>query len=299
MTPRNPHVLVVDDEPANVDIVRRVLEGAEYRVSSSADGEEAWQQLQDPSFPLVHAILLDRMMPHLDGMGLLARLQADPRLRRIPVIFLTADRNADLVSESIQAGAYYHLTKPFDRALLLSLVEATVKVRTDLLEMEHQLLAASQATGLLEEAAFRFRRPEEARALATLLSQACPDPYSAALGLWELFQNAVEHGNLELTYEDKGRLLKNRELEEELRERLGRSPYQDRWVQVHYRRDAQGHLYTIRDEGPGFDWTRFLELHPDRAFHSHGRGIAMARQLCFQSLDYQGRGNVVVARITV
>lgn len=297
--PRSPHVLVVDDEPANVDIAQRVLQANGYEVSIATDGEEAWERLQDPAFPLVHALLLDRMMPRLDGMGLLARIQEDPRLRRIPVIFLTADPNAELVSQSIQAGAYYHLTKPFERPLLLSVVESTVKARAELLDMEHQLESASRAASLLHHGEFRFQRPEEARALANLLSQACPDPYSAALGLWELFQNAVEHGNLELTYEDKGRLLRERGLAEELEERLSRAPFNQRWVRVSYTRDHLGHTFTITDEGPGFEWDRYLDLHPDRAFHSHGRGIAMARQLCFRSVEYQGRGNAVTARISV
>lgn len=295
--PQTPHVLVVDDEITNVDIVQRVLESQGYEVSTALDGESAWELLQDPALPMVHTIILDRMMPNLDGMGLLARLQQDQRLRRIPVIFLTADRNAELISQSIQAGAFFHLTKPIERSLLFSALESTVKLRAEFMDLEHQLESAGRATSLLHAAEFRFRRPEEARALATLLSQSCPDPYGAALGLWELFQNAVEHGNLELTYEDKGRLLKSRELEAELEHRLSQPPYGDRVVRVSYARDHLGHRFTITDEGPGFEWSRFLELHPDRAFHSHGRGIAMARQLCFQELEYQGRGNVVIARI--
>jgi anti-sigma regulatory factor (Ser/Thr protein kinase) len=53
---------------------------------------------------------------------------------------------------------------------------------------------------------------------------------------------------------------------------------------------------TITDEGKGFDWNPFLDFDPDRAYDLNGRGIAMARMLGFESLEYQGAGNVVVAR---
>ncbi len=293
----HPHILLVDDEVLNQDVLRRTLEAASYEVLVAGDGEEAWSLLMDPACPPIQAILLDRMMPRLDGMGLLARLQGDHRLRRIPVVLQTADANPALVAESIRAGAFYHLTKPFQREVFLTIVEAAVKERLDVEEVQQRLDAAAHAATLLHQAEFRFQRTEEGRALASLLSQACPEPYDAVLGLWELFLNAVEHGNLELTYEDKGRFLKERQLTQEIERRLMQAPYRDRWVKVTYQRDLEGHLYTIEDEGPGFDWSRYLDLDPERAFHSHGRGIAMARHLCFASLTYQGRGNRVVARI--
>lgn len=297
MLSSHPHILLVDDEELNQDVLRRTLEAASYDVLVAGDGEEAWSILTDPDTPPIQAILLDRMMPRLDGMGLLARLQEDHRLRRIPVVLQTADGNPDLVAESIRAGAFYHLTKPFQRDLFLTIVEAAVKERLDVEEVQQRLDSAARAATLLHQAEFRFQRTEEGRALASLLSQACPEPYDAVLGLWELFLNAVEHGNLGLTYEDKGRLLKERTLNQEIEARLTQAPYRDRCVKVTYQRDAEGHLYTIEDEGAGFDWSRYLDLDPERAFHSHGRGIAMARHLCFSELSYQGRGNIVVARI--
>ena len=53
--------------------------------------------------------------------------------------------------------------------------------------------------------------------------------------------------------------------------------------------------YRIEDQGEGFDWRKYLEISPERAFHTHGRGIAMSRMLCFDSLEYVGKGNEVRA----
>jgi len=57
--------------------------------------------------------------------------------------------------------------------------------------------------------------------------------------------------------------------------------------------------FTVRDEGNGFDWKRFIDIEPSRAFDNHGRGIVIARTLSFDSLEYRGCGNEVVAQIHV
>ena len=71
------------------------------------------------------------------------------------------------------------------------------------------------------------------------------------------------------------------------------------WKQIRriaLRRDGNEIEFTISDEGAGFDWLPYLQLDPDRAFDLNGRGIAMANMLGFSSLEYQGAGNIVVAR---
>jgi anti-sigma regulatory factor (Ser/Thr protein kinase) len=68
-------------------------------------------------------------------------------------------------------------------------------------------------------------------------------------------------------------------------------------VTVTLSREAGDITLTIQDEGDGFDWRKYLEFDPERAFDPHGRGIAMARMMSFDALDYQGNGNTVVVKI--
>jgi anti-sigma regulatory factor (Ser/Thr protein kinase) len=63
-------------------------------------------------------------------------------------------------------------------------------------------------------------------------------------------------------------------------------------------RDAGGITLTIRDEGDGFAWQKYLDFDPERAFDPNGRGIAMARMMSFDAVEYQGNGNTVVLKIT-
>ncbi len=293
MIDSRPHILLVDDEPYNLEILEEYLEGEPYALHRAADGEEAWAFLSAPDCPVLHTILLDRMMPKLDGLGLLARIKGVPRLAGIPVILQTADAAPERVAEGIKAGAFYYLTKPFERSVLLSVVGSAVKERLQVEDIQRRLDDGIRGATLLDQGTFTYRTPDQARILATLLSQACPAPEHAALGLWEMLINAVEHGNLEISYGRKTELLDAGQMETEIQARLEQEPYASRRVVVGFERRGPQVTITITDEGPGFDWRRYLELDATRAFHSHGRGIAMARQLSFTSVEYRGRGNEV------
>ncbi len=292
---RTPRILLVDDTPLNLEALEAALKSDQYAMDSAEDGLEAWEILnRDPHY---QAVLLDLMMPRLDGMSLLLRLKADDRFRHLPVILQTADPSPDRVAEGIQAGAFYYLVKPLHRQVLRSVVRAAVEERIHLEEVLKDADARARSADLLKRAEFVFRTPEDARALSALLIRVFPDPERVSLGIWELLVNAVEHGNLEISYAEKTELIHDQRLAQEVEARLAQPAYQDRRARVWIERDAGGISLTVEDEGPGFDWSKYLELSPERAFHTHGRGIAMARQISFDELEYEGRGNRVVARV--
>jgi anti-sigma regulatory factor (Ser/Thr protein kinase) len=149
---------------------------------------------------------------------------------------------------------------------------------------------------LLSQGEFTFRTLEEARGIAATLAGLCRDGTGSGLGLVELLVNAVEHGNLGITYAEKSRLRQTFEWEHEIDRRLATEPYASRRARVTLRRDGNEIEFIVTDEGNGFDWKPYLNLDPDRAYDLNGRGIAMAKMLGFNSLEYQGKGNVVVTR---
>ncbi|KPC53091.1 response regulator [Amantichitinum ursilacus] len=293
---RKPRLLIVDDEPFNLEILSEHLADANYEVVTAEDGEAAWDLLaRDRAFD---AILLDRMMPRMDGMALLARLKQQPELLQVPVIMQTAVGAAENVREGLAAGAYYYLIKPFQRDMLLAIVGAAVDFYKEKRQLEQQLVSQAGSYGLLVRGEFCFRTLEEARQLTLLLSHACPEPQRVALGLSELLVNAVEHGNLAIRYSEKTRLLQQGRWQDEIEARLANPTYAARQVHVGFVRTANEITVTITDEGEGFDWRPFLEFSPERAFDPHGRGISMARMLSFDQIEYQGNGNQVVARVS-
>lgn len=114
-------ILLVDDHPLNRDMLGRRLERIGYHVQQAADGRQALNILQDTPIDL---ILLDIMMPELDGYGVLQALRADPQRRHIPVIILSALDDMGSIVRGIELGADDYLPKPFDPVLLKARIEA-------------------------------------------------------------------------------------------------------------------------------------------------------------------------------
>jgi CheY-like chemotaxis protein len=287
-------ILTVDDEPIIQMIVEETLTSSGYLVDQADDGESAWSMLQAQTYEL---IVLDRMMPGLDGLALLRRIKADPRWHALPVIMITAAGTPKDIRDGMMAGAYYYLTKPFDAGLLrlmVGIVVAESVTRRRLKETGVQ--CRDIALTLFDHGEARFRTLDDAHRLAAALSVLSDgDDTHADTGLLELLVNAVEHGNLGLTYEDKARLRLAGEWEAEVERRLTLAPWSSRFARLAFRRDADTVVFTVTDQGNGFDWRPYMEFAAERAFDLNGRGIAKANVISFSALEYLGNGNTVVA----
>jgi DNA-binding response OmpR family regulator len=116
-------ILIVDDEPPILDLVRFTLEDAEVRVVEASDGVEALALARRLRPDL---ILLDVHMPRLDGLEACRQIRRDPALARTPIVMLTAAGQEADRARGREAGADEYLTKPFSPLALLALVEALV-----------------------------------------------------------------------------------------------------------------------------------------------------------------------------
>ena len=292
-------LLVVDDEEFNRDILQDLLSSANYAVTLAADGEEAWEIL-DRGQHNFSAILLDRMMPRLDGMGLLARMKGSKRFSAIPVIFQTAVDHPTEVAEGIKAGAFYYLIKPVNKEVLFAIVQSAVSTFNipDNLNLAVNQVETALAD-LLLRSEFQLRTLLEARTLANALSGYYPQPQRVVLGISELLINAVEHGNLGISYQEKSRLLQEGGWEGEIERRLSLPENISKTVTVQLERKPHEMSLIISDCGAGFEYTNYLEISAERAFDPNGRGIAMSRMMSFDTLEYQGKGNQLVAVVRI
>ncbi len=166
-------ILVVDDAEANVAFLVDVL-GEEYDVSVALDGSQA---LEEAALRPPDLVLLDIVMPEMDGYAVCLRLKADPRLREIPIIFLTAVDQANAKTRGFELGAVDYVTKPFNVA------ELRARVRTHL-ALQRATRALQRQNEILEEkVAERTReilltRDVTFHALATLVE--CRSPETGA-----------------------------------------------------------------------------------------------------------------------
>jgi DNA-binding response OmpR family regulator len=147
-------VLIADDETVSRRMLERALTRWSYEVVTATDGEQAWALLQQPDPPTI--MVLDWLMPRLDGIAICRRVRAHPLLRSAYVILLTSRTAKEDVVEGLQAGADDYVTKPFDTSELRARMQVgvrVVKLQSALAErvrdLEDALSRVKQLQGLL------------------------------------------------------------------------------------------------------------------------------------------------------
>jgi len=151
---QTPKILIVDDEPFNVDYLEQELEDLAYATVSACNGQVALEQVAAEAPDMV---LLDIMMPVMDGFEVLSRLKADKRWRDIPVVIISALNDMDSVVKGIEMGAEDYLPKPFDPVLLYARINACLEKkrrRDQEVEYLRQVERLTEAAAAVEENRF-------------------------------------------------------------------------------------------------------------------------------------------------
>src|SRR6266498_3225302 len=121
-----PRILIVDDTPANVHILQTRLAAHGYDIVTATDGEAALAAVRDAGPDL---ILLDVMMPKMDGFEVCRRLRADASLPFTPIILVTAKTDPKDIVAGLEAGGDEYLTKPVDQAALVARVKSMLRIK--------------------------------------------------------------------------------------------------------------------------------------------------------------------------
>jgi CheY-like chemotaxis protein len=119
-------ILVVDDDENILSLERTILEQKGFDVTAAGGGAEALKLLGEHAFDLV---LLDVMMPEIDGFTVCRKIKEDPRLKDVPVIFLTAKGGGEALAEGFESGAVMYINKPFTANKLLTIVNTMLESR--------------------------------------------------------------------------------------------------------------------------------------------------------------------------
>ena len=122
-------ILVVDDDENILNLEKTILEQKGFSVTTAGGGNEALKVLAQEGFDL---ILLDVMMPEVDGFTVCRKIKDDPRLKEIPVIFLTAKGGGEALAEGFESGAVMYINKPFTANKLLTIVNTMLEPGTNL-----------------------------------------------------------------------------------------------------------------------------------------------------------------------
>jgi two-component system, NtrC family, sensor kinase len=160
-----PRVLLVDDSTGNREILRRFLEHQGYDITTSDDGQKCLRLLEEGNFELV---LLDVVLPVLDGFQVLKRIKANPALRSTPVILISALDESSRAVHGIQMGADDYLVKPFDPVLLKARIDASIEKKRLRMEEKRRADELEAALNELRQAQDRMVAQEKLASLGAL-----------------------------------------------------------------------------------------------------------------------------------
>jgi two-component system sensor histidine kinase/response regulator len=182
-SPEDSVILVVDDVPSNIQLVGSILRVAGYQVLPASDGPQALGYARNP--PLPDLILLDLVMPDMDGFEVCRRLKSAPETSAIPIIFLTAAVESGQIVKGLELGGVDYVTKPFNPPELLA------RVRTHL-ELKH-------SREILARTAERLRElNKEKNEFLGIAAHDLKNPICSFIGLAEYMQSTPNLGKIEL-----------------------------------------------------------------------------------------------------
>lgn len=287
------NILLVDDDPLFIKLISPLLSKEGYSLLTAADAADAQIILKQNS-QNISVVLLDWEMPQMSGIDLLKWIRNQPEFESIQVIMQTGLDKPENIKEGIDAGAYFYLTKPIKREILLSTIRAAILDHEHQSELLSKLRQAENSFRLIDEAIFRFHTVSEGEFLAVRIANICKVP-EEAMYVSELLTNAVEHGNLGITYEEKTRLIEGGLLQQEIARRISMPDFFEKTVKVCMKKNDGTLSLIIEDQGEGFDYDKYLQFDDSRIFDNHGRGIAIANS--YLNIKYLEKGNKVMVNL--
>ncbi len=290
------YILVIERNDSLTNLVMSTLCAVGYRTVFVNDINEALLALSH-SAPQYQGVLLDLNSVDSSDYRLVKKLMHLAHKQKLPFVLSGGnDSNQALIRGLSDDSACFQTESMPPEALI-----AVFAYPRPLADSQKKINPPGSnpfkiPPGLIS-AKFHFKTTQEAKTLAEIIANIFPDPERVILGLNELMLNAIEHGNLGISYFEKSLLLEQGIWLEELTKRLNMSTNASRLVEMEVIHESDRITVTIKDQGQGFDWHQFMDFAPERLSERHGRGIAMARMLSFDTLEYLDGGRMAKATV--
>jgi len=283
-------ILIIDDEKPVRDVLNIALSEEGYESYQAPSGELGFELFKSSEPDIV---LTDVMMPGIDGIEVTKRMKV--QRDDIDVVVMSGFGTEELVVNALRAGASNYIKKPIVFDELFKILDDIIfkrenrkrfEIFREIVESEHKDIAigndVSRVWGAVNQILFN--------------AQAVADPNSLegmCIGLYELLINAIEHGNLGITFREKSDALQNNTYRELLESRMKRADSEGMVVRIESDYEPSSITVEIRDQGEGFDLSTLPDLKDAEAILlDHGRGVLLAT-LFYDSVDYSEPGNCV------
>jgi CheY-like chemotaxis protein/anti-sigma regulatory factor (Ser/Thr protein kinase) len=288
-------VLIADDEPAILTFLQEVLQSHGFEVLRAKNGQEALELYSKhrPEFTLT-----DIMMPGMNGLDLLRQIR--DLNQEAAVILMTGAGTEAYAVEALRGGAINYFHKPIDINELTSTLNRYAALAAG---FDYENYAAE----FLEKEVIHIKLRNDithANHVVSLVVNRCrsifplSELFTLRFGLYEMIINAIEHGNLGITYDEKSAALEDDRLNELIATRCVEPHRAELYVRVECEISSTGLKCIISDEGTGFDHQRYAKLDDPTALFEeigsslHGRGILLTT-LQFDSVQFNDVGNQV------
>lgn len=283
-------VLIVEDDPASRSYLKRTLESQDHQTRVAKDGLAGLQIFKEWRPDLVFS---DIKMPKMDGLELLEeirKLNTDTI-----VVMITAYGCEEFAIRALQSRANNFLKKPARHAELLPLIEkyAAIVESIDITQKEFGAVIKPELNKIIDNRIKLVPRIVARMVLETGKAFDKEKRLDIRLGLVEVLMNAIEHGNLGITFEEKSQALKENELEALYKNRLKNSKFADRRVTIEFKPDKDECEWVVTDGGDGFNWQKAIERAKTRdILELNSRGVVII-QHHFDEVEYLGSGNKI------
>jgi DNA-binding response OmpR family regulator len=295
MNVHTPHVLLIDDDEAVLEMVGEALTHYGMKVHSNTDGERALRMLTEPGAPPFDLVISDINMEGLDGFDVIHRVKAAHA--DLPVVLMTGQASLEYAIRAMRMGAVNLFQKPLTMRELVKSVFHLVETHRD------YRLAQAGLLGLVKEHRhFSFRSDEVdiPSVVKHLTDRLVPMGFATrnnvdvlAMAFHEAMVNALEHGNLELDSGLKADLLRDKDpYQENLQMRLADPAYAARRIEVTAEATPERFEVSIRDEGPGFDVAEALRTPEETLTRQCGRGLPLIRMI-MDEVRFNPSGNQI------
>jgi DNA-binding response OmpR family regulator len=283
-------ILVVDDEKPVRDVLTIALREEGYSPLEASDGEEGIQ-LCKANLPDV--VITDVMMPGIDGIEVTKQIKS--LSAKIDVVIMSGFGTEELVINALRAGASNYLKKPIVFDELFSILDDIIfrrenrkrfEIAKDVVSREHKEIVMgnnlADVWGAVNQVLFNVRSAAESSSIEGL-----------NIGLYELIVNAIEHGNLGISFEEKSEALQDNTYRALLEQRMEDADDLQKKVTIRSEYNRSELTVEITDQGKGFDLSSLPDMKgPEAIMSDHGRGILLA-SLFYDEVTYKDPGNCV------
>lgn len=295
----NKHILVIGVDPEIKNNLQTMLKGQAYELTFKDNLTEAIDTIQSSAYNHFSAYLLDESMLDSADLNRFLALKQHPHYNLTPIILQIHSNLSENIQKGLDFGMFFYLIQPYNSSLLKAVLSASSQCLMNHHEIKRRLTHFDKAHPLLQQAVFHIQSLTDAQAISSILGYITPDQKRASIGLFELMLNAIEHGNLDIGYAAKTKLIKEGSIESEIAHRLTQKQYQDKYAIVTFKRNEKNIEISIEDSGKGFDYQKYLDFSQERAMDNHGRGILIANRFSFDSMRYLNNGSKVVCQINL